>query len=350
ETVPDDVGRPALHRMLEQGRSTLSDFDAANLELAELHVAEGDLSRAEGLLEALSSSFAIQRLELLLAQEHDNPRRLERAVDALREALPTSCEVFHTWLVVHGERLRDDPSALSGVRSEPGCMETQLALAALEVEGWALKRAEGRLEEAMERLGPGMDRERGALLQRRVQVGQGNLSHPVGEPMSPEMAWWLSGLKSPVLSPDLRRQLVHSPALDDEARQLLLDPETELGLPLADPRSILRGSTPEGHSALILLNDIHGTVMSDGAVVRRHHRLIHIGDEDAVEAWGEQELPEGAEILVARTWEPSDSDKWLPVSAEDLPDTGAISLPRVAVGVVLEVAWLVWEVSPLDAR
>lgn len=355
ESIPDDVGRPVLHHLLSEARRAILDLDAATLILAQMHLEEGDLRRAEALMGTLGSELASVELALAIAQEQDNVHRQEWAVESLRRQLPTSCSALLDWLIVHRERLRARPDQIPSRETGPGCLDVQLELASVEVEAWALDRAEARLDGLDPQPSPGTEEEIHQELRVRIAVGRGQEDRfrrmaEDNPHASDALLWRLMGVGSAEITESQRARWVQSRGLDSEARRLLLHPRRHLGLPLADPLPLLQGSMAHDHSALVLLHDVHTTVLQDGAVVRRYHRLVHLGDEDAVVAWGEQGLPEAAELLRARTWEKGEGGTWRSVSAEDLPDTGAVSLPRVAVGVVTEVAWLAWEPSPLDAR
>src|SRR5690606_3581848 len=77
----------------------------------------------------------------------------------------------------------------------------------------------------------------------------------------------------------------------------------------------------------------------DGGLVHREHRLVRLIDPHAVEAFGEVAAPDGAEILLARTWRPIGGGGFQPIEPEDFVEKTTISFPALMPGAVVEMAW-----------
>jgi tetratricopeptide (TPR) repeat protein len=127
-----------------------------------------------------------------------------------------------------------------------------------------------------------------------------------------------------------------------------------LGIPLPidafrlDGRAVIRAFEAAGSSyaapAVVVLDRSVTRVFADGAQMVLTHEIVRVQSKDAIDRWGEVEIPEGAEILTLRTHKPDGSTR----EPEDIVGKEAISAPDLAIGDYVE--WETLETKgPSDA-
>lgn len=106
---------------------------------------------------------------------------------------------------------------------------------------------------------------------------------------------------------------------------------------------------PDSGGTLTLFRETRVHIHRDGALTLLEHVAVAPLDKKAIENLGEVVIPDGAEVLVARTWKASVSSSptsprgkhsLIPIEPEDLLEKDTISLPALAVGDVAEWAYV----------
>ena len=356
---PGGVTEPAARALLRGSLATLPDHAAARVDLARRHLDAGEASKAEALLSAREVGAFADPLRVDLARELRRPHEAARIASALVERLPTSCSAHELLLDTRWDQARLQPEILP--ENHPSCLDHRLRLAELLHEAWRLGQAAKILRQATKGAPPGSARARVLLALARVLSAAGDPAEAAEHAeagleegvLRAELLAWLAG-EGPTAGVTWQQRMLSTPGLPSEARSPFFDPKRELGLPLTDVPSLLEameapdpGSGVGGRpSVTVLLDEHHARVLPDGMQVHRAHRIFAVHEESAAEDWGEIPLPDGAELLVARTWALDGEGDWGARETEDIVATGSVSLPAMAEGTVGEVAFF-W-VEPRD--
>jgi tetratricopeptide (TPR) repeat protein len=123
-----------------------------------------------------------------------------------------------------------------------------------------------------------------------------------------------------------------------------------LGAPLPldayrlDGRTVIREFEASGRHyaapAVVLLDRTVGRVFPDGAQMILTHEIVRVQSKDAIDRWGEVEVPSGAEILTLRTHKPDGTTR----EPEEIAGKETISAPDLAIGDYVE--WETLEEKP----
>ncbi|HEX3903307.1 MAG TPA: tetratricopeptide repeat protein [Polyangia bacterium] len=123
-----------------------------------------------------------------------------------------------------------------------------------------------------------------------------------------------------------------------------------LGVPLpldrfrVDGRAAVRAfQTAGGHyaaPAVMVLDRAVTRVFASGATMTLTHEIVRVDSKDAIDRWGEIQIPEGAEILTLRTHKPDGTTR----EPEEIAGKETISAPDLAIGDYLE-----WELLETHA-
>jgi len=359
--MPNAAGGSRARQLLQLALKKAPHFPLARARLARLAVSGGDVATAEALLSRGSLADLGPDVRAVVADDRQQPQRAAKLATAELERAPTSCAAAMRWLDAHWERLKLSGGERQGTKTRlPGCFRVRYRQASLLHQAWRHRSAIAHLDELANVARPGQERASVALLRAQVELARGRLQQAASaatealvEGVQRE-AILEAALSAAELGGDakaaasVKAAMLRSPQLG-LARRKLLRRDKDLGLPLSDGHAIARAALTRAKKgavagAEVLLDEHHVSVMPDGVMVHRVHRVLLLGDETAVERMGEIPLPEDAEILTARTWKPTGDGRLQPIEPEDLDaDKGAISLPALTVGAVAEVAWFWFE-------
>ena len=362
-SIPTDLGAAMAQRELEVVLETMPGFREARDLLAQRLLEGGEAAQADAVSRVGGATPATE-VALKIAEERGDPPAAAAAARRLVRERPTSCRARNRLLDVRWERLRYSPTeALAGL---PRCFELQLRAATLLLEGWKLGRARTLLDELLSRAAPGQQRARVYAELARLSLARGHQAQAaahaqrgLAEGVQRELLLelWLRAARlagDEAATTRIRAQLEQAPLVSGDARRRVLDRSADLGLPLVDgaelAREAMSGKLSDAVRAAgvplhVLLDEQHTRVLPDGSMIHRVHRVVHLLDDAAVEAFGEVAVPEDAELLVARTWVagPNPKGALRAVEPEEIAEKTAVSLPALAPGVVAEIAWFTLE-------
>jgi len=292
---------------------------AARLLRARIALGRGHAEGAEGEAEAaFREAGACGGAELLLelARRRDAVTRADELARSL-----TRCPGGRERLAQHLRARGDAPAAVellrAMVRASPARLDRRLELArALTAAGQPQAAAAelAELEELWPR-DPRLPRRRADLLERA-----GDLA---GARRAREQALLLDGSDLA-----LRR------ALAAEEGHEPLDDLSEDG---AAALAAYRAAAPREEATAVYVLD-HGAVEGnlDGSQVERVHQVVSLADQRAVDRFAEVQVPQGAELLVARTLKRDGRV----LEADERGEKGTVSLPGVEPGDAAEWSWI----------
>jgi cellulose synthase operon protein C len=123
-----------------------------------------------------------------------------------------------------------------------------------------------------------------------------------------------------------------------------------MGVPLPlddyriDGRATIKAFEASGHKyaapAVVVLDRSVARVFADGVQMALTHEIIRVQSKDAIDRWGEVEVPPGAEILTLRTHKPDGTTR----EPEEIAGKDTISAANVAIGDYIE--WETLETKP----
>ncbi|MFO0748349.1 MAG: hypothetical protein U1F43_22205 [Myxococcota bacterium] len=303
-----------------QPAPSAADADApapvSPLDALDLAIADGDVALADRLSRALErrgawAALASDADERFAAADPTHPPESldvpERAAPGLE--VTTSCAARARWLGDDGEALRYRPGEIAAAALQLPALLGPCATAALQagdmlVDTFQLDAAERLARRLAEALDPGPETERARALLERIERARGRAATPAPRAL-------------------------------------------ELGLPLVDAAPLV-ARAELGPGQTVLWDDRFVEVRVDGQTVRSHV-VACAGDEAATEALGELEVPDDAEVILARTWrrEP-DGTPPRALEPEDIAEKATISLPALLPGDCAEWAW--YREVPADPR
>lgn len=357
-TRPPALSASRARRLLEAASAALPDHADARAALASVLANVGEDAEARALAEGLPASSLRERLLLALERERGAGQSAAVRAEAAFERAPTSCRLLEALLELRWDHLRQGGARLPA--KLPRCPALASRLAALELERGDPDAARGRLDAALSEASPGSDRARLQAARSEIawragdaaaaaRIAHAGLDERVGAEellLQVRRAAVVGGLEA--LAGEAAAALRSAPNISPEARRPWLDPAEDLGLPLPDGLALAlaahRGGAAADAPVEVLLSERHVRVLPDGTLVEREYLLFRIIEEGAADRWGEVGLPEGAEILTARTWKPTPDGALQPIEPEDIAETGAVSLTALEPGAFGEVAWVT--VSP----
>jgi hypothetical protein len=357
-TLADERTRPERIRMLVSSIEATVGLGSAQAELILRTLANGDVAHARALRASASLGEASSEIDLTLAREAEDRHEARRLSARLFNARPHSCQAAIDWIEIHWE-------SLTGARdleraTWPDCVSVTRLRARLALESSRLEDAVALAKQAAGSAVPGVELVEATLLVLEALWKSGKsqeamtwASHFVAnrDPGVEQVLDWIVRHGAPGSVTSFEERLRSHRGISQEVRASALR-ASDIGLPLtkveAQIDAALVGSyTPEegADSVEVLFHERFIRPLADGTLIHRHHQLFLIRSEEAVEAWGEIPLPEGAEVLVARTWRRGRSGRLLALESEDWSSTGAISLPGLGEGTIAEVA-IVWIEDP----
>jgi hypothetical protein len=351
---PSALSSSRVRTLLEAASVAIADHVEARALLAATLAGSGEATTARAMAEGLPAGPL--RDDLLLALDRDagaTEQAAARAEAALAQA-PTSCRALAAVLDLRWERLRHGALALP--ERLPRCGDLELRLASLEADRGDTDAARRRLATAAAEAPPGLET-------ARLRAAQAEVAWRGGDPQAAADSA-RAGLEERVAAEELLVQwrraaivsgseeqaaaaaalLRRAPRISAEARRPWLDPADDLGLPLPDGEALARAvqadAAPVDAPVDVVLSERHVRILPDGTAITREYLLFRIVEAGAADRWGEVGLPDGAELLVARTWKPTPEGGLQPIEPEDLAETGAVSLTALEPGAFGEVAWV----------
>lgn len=359
-TRPSALSSSRARRLLEAACAALADHAAARASLAAVLASAGEEVEARALAEALPSSPLREQRLLALEQERGATQSAAARAEAAFERAPTSCRLLEAVLDLRWDRLRHGGARLPA--KLPHCPALAPRLATLELERGDPSAARARLDAALASASPGPERARIQVARSELawRAGDGGAAARIARAGLEERAGAeelllqlrrdavVGGLTP--LADEAAAALRSAPNISPDLRRPWLDPAGDLGLPLPDGLALAlaahRGGVWADAPVEVLLSERHVRILPDGTVVEREYLLFRIIEEGAADRWGEVGLPEGAEILTARTWKPTPDGGLQPIEPEDLAETGAVSLTALEPGAFGEVAWVTVSAPP----
>jgi hypothetical protein len=324
-------------------------------------IAEGDLLRARALRSSADLGEIAPTLDLIIAREAGERAESQRLASQLLADRPHSCSAAMDWMESHWDRLVANTEKLPS--DWPPCSEVTRRRGRLALEATRLDEALELAGQALREIAPGESKIEAALLytealwrggQEAEAIQWGDRFVSAREMDDEQMLDWLARHGPPRSLGPWNRRLRHHRHASQEMRASAFDQES-VGLPLSDgaelARRVLEDSqdgAPAGASVEVLFQERFIRVLGDGSTVHRHHQIFRIHGEDALDRWGEVPVPDGAEVLLARTWRRHESGAVIALESEDWSASGAISLAGLAEGAIAEVA-LLWieDASPV---
>lgn len=354
--------RPLLREALGRAPGL---WEARKALIQDLYQA-GDDAEADALLRPVT--MTAYRLRIDRAVDAGQEARARELARRWQAAVPTSCQAMDTLLGVDARRFRFRRDGWSD--RVPRCLGTLLRTAQVLRSGWRNEAAHQVLLRALAIARPGAERAQTYVDLANLSASQGRLNEATQRANE--------GLKEGVHRSELLQTLerlhvlrgeereakaaglalVNLPEVAESLRRRRLDPRRHLGLPLVDGLALARSAlgrrgfrwpTGKSPSVNVLLRERHTAVLPGGRQIHREHHIAELLDDGALEAFGEISLPEGAQVLIARTYTPTGEGELQPVEAEDFPETSSISLAGLSVGATVEVAWI-WETAPSPAH
>lgn len=361
-TRPSALSSSRARRLLEAATAALADHAAARAILAAVLANVGEEAEARALAESLPASPLREHQLLALDQERGASQSAAVRAEAAFERAPTSCRLLEAVLDLRWDRLRHGGARLPA--QLPRCPALASRLATLELERGDPSAARARLDVALAEASPGPER-------ARLEVARSELAWRAGDAEAAAgiaHAGLDEGVGTEELLLQLRRAAVvgrlddlaeeaavalrSAPNISPEARRPWLDPAGDLGLPLPDGLALAleahRGGAGPDAPVEVLLSERYVRILPDGTLVEREYLLFRIIEQGAADRWGEVGLPEGAEILRARTYKPMPDGALQPIEPEDLAETGAVSLTALEPGAFGEVAWVTVTAPPVS--
>lgn len=299
---PEDAGRPR-----------------ARMARARVALARGFAEGAEREAEEAwrdAGSCAAGELLLDLAERRDAAARAAELAQAL-----TRCAGGRSRLAEHlrrrGEAARVVELVRGAVAAAPSRPGRRLELAGALVATGDLAGAAAQVEEAAR------DWPRDPRLPRRLAEIRELAGDAAGARAARERALALDGADLP-----LRRALAA-----ERGGEPLDDLDEDGAAALAAYR---RAAPPAGSSGTYVLDLGAVEAYPDGSCTERVHQVVQLDDQRAVDRFGEVQVPQGAELLRARTLKRDGRV----LEAEERGDKGTVSLPGVEPGDAGEWDWL----------